>query len=61
MEYRQNQWGTNGTSGDDNVEKEKSRGRRWYEPLDGYKAMKISANGYVYVDQKGYANFVIKD
>ena len=26
MEYRQNQWETNGTSSDDNVEKEKSRG-----------------------------------
>ncbi len=38
-----------------------ANGRRWYDPLDGYKAMKISANGYVYVDKKGYANFVIKD
>lgn len=36
--------------------------RRWIEPsILGYKNMKISANGYVYIDSKGYANFVIKD
>lgn len=36
--------------------------RRWVEPsILGYKNMKISANGYVYVDKNGYANFVIKD
>lgn len=38
-----------------------ANGRRWYDILDNYNSMKISANGYVYVDQKGYANFVIKD
>lgn len=36
--------------------------RRWVEPsILGYKNMKITANGYVYLDKNGYAQFAIKD
>lgn len=36
--------------------------RHWVEPsILGYRNMKITANGYVYLDKNGYAQFVIKD
>ena len=39
-----------------------ANGKHWYEEsILGYKNMKISANGYVYIDEKGYAHFAIKD
>jgi len=44
------------------IDAKTANGRRWVEPsILGYKNMKVNANGYVYVDEKGYANFVIKD
>ena len=36
--------------------------KHWVEPsILGYKNMKVNANGYVYPDSKGYAQFAIKD
>lgn len=44
------------------IDPKTANGRRWVEPsILGYKNMKVSMNGYVYVDEKGYANFAIKD
>nr|DAO90250.1 MAG TPA: hypothetical protein [Caudoviricetes sp.] len=44
------------------IDSKTANDRRWVEPsILGYKNMKVSANGYIYVDTKGYANFVIKD
>ncbi len=44
------------------VDLKTANGRRYFEPsLFGTKAMKVTCNGYVYVDEKGYARFAIKD
>lgn len=44
------------------IDPKTANGRRWVEPsLFGYKNMKITANGYIYVNERGYTNFVIKD
>ena len=39
-----------------------ANGRRFYEPsIFGEKAMKINANGYIYLDNNNKARYVIKD
>lgn len=39
-----------------------ANGRRFYEPsILGEKAMKINANGYIYLDKNNKARYVIKD
>lgn len=36
--------------------------RRYYEPsIFGLKAMKVTCNGYIYEDERGYTHFAIKD
>lgn len=45
------------------IDDKTANGRHWYEErLFGFlRNKKITANGYIYITDKGYANFVIKD
>ena len=44
------------------VDRKAANGREWHESsILGNKAMKVNANGYVYVNAKGYTQFVVKN
>ncbi len=44
------------------IDRKTANDRAWHETsIFGNKAMKVNANGYVYINNKGYAQFVIKD